>query len=126
MKTLPELTKAEYDILSVLWKKKRASVREVHDELQSIHAWAYTTTKTMMDRMSGKGLLRREDFHGVYVYKPLITRPAGLARFVQFFAQNVLEIDESKVVSMFAEHQTLSEQEIQELEKLLHEDEQHE
>ncbi|MDZ7725216.1 MAG: BlaI/MecI/CopY family transcriptional regulator [candidate division KSB1 bacterium] len=125
MKSLPELTKAEYDILSVLWKKRRASVREVHDQLQSMHAWAYTTTKTVMDRMTKKELLCREAFHGVYVYKPMISRPAGLARFVQFFAQNLLEIDASQVVSMFAEHQTLSEQEIKELEQLLQEDEHH-
>ena len=123
MNSLPELTKAEYDILSVLWKKRRASVREVHDLLQSMHAWAYTTTKTIMDRMTKKELLRREAFHGVYVYKPMISRPAGLARFVQFIARNLLEIDASQVVSMFAEHQTLSEQEIRELEQLLQEDE---
>ena len=49
---LPELSKAEYDILRILWKKKKEqTVREVHDELHPTYHWAYTTTKTMMDRM---------------------------------------------------------------------------
>ncbi|MCP4399182.1 MAG: BlaI/MecI/CopY family transcriptional regulator [bacterium] len=39
-----------------------------------------TGTKTMMDRMVNKGLLRRDRFHEMYIYKPLITRPAGLAK----------------------------------------------
>lgn len=118
---LPELTKPEYDILRVLWKAGEQSVREVHDALQSAYGWAYTTTKTMMDRMVTKGLLERESFHGVYVYKPLITRPAGLARFIQFFADRVLEVEPSAVVAMFAKSKAITPEEIQELEHLLQE-----
>ena len=118
---LPELSRAEYDILRVLWKKGRLSVREVHDHLQETSGWAYTTTKTMMDRMIPKGLLKRESFHGVYLYAPLISRPAGLARFIQFFADRILEMDTSTVVAMFGQSQALSDDEIDELQKILEE-----
>ena len=118
---LPELSKAEYDILRVLWKKGQQTVREVHDQLQSFHGWAYTTTKTMMDRMVTKGLLNRETFHGIYLYQPLITRPVGLARLVQFFADRVLEMDASSVVAMFAQSKAITPDEMQELEDLLKE-----
>ena len=118
---LPDLSKAEYDILRILWKKKgEQTVREVHDELHPTYHWAYTTTKTMMDRMIAKGLLRRDSFHGVYVYTPVISRPAGLARIVQFFADRVLETDTSAVMAMFAKSRAISMEEIQELEQLLH------
>ena len=119
--SLPELSKAEYDILRVLWKKGQQTVREVHDQIQSVHGWAYTTTKTMMDRMVTKGLLNRETFHGIYLYQPLITRPVGLARLVQFFADRVLEMDVSSVVAMFAQSKAITPEEIQELEHLLEE-----
>jgi BlaI family penicillinase repressor len=119
--SLPELSKAEYDILRVLWKKGQQTVREVHDQLQGVHGWAYTTTKTMMDRMVTKGLLNRETFHGIYLYQPLITRPVGLARLVQFFADRVLEMDASSVVAMFAQSKAITPDEIQELERLLEE-----
>jgi predicted transcriptional regulator len=119
--TLPELSRAEYDILRVLWKAGEQSVREVHDQLQATYGWAYTTTKTMMDRMVTKALLRRESFHGVYVYRALISRPAGLARFIQFFADRVLEVEPSAVVAMFATSQAITPDEIQELETLLQE-----
>ena len=119
---LPELSRAEYDILRVLWKKGQLSVREVHDHLQETSGWAYTTTKTMMDRMIPKGLLKRESFHGVYLYAPLISRPAGLARFIQFFADRILEMDTSTVVAMFGQSQALSDDEIEELQKILEEE----
>jgi predicted transcriptional regulator len=121
-KDLPELSKAEYDILRVLWEKGRQTVREAHDQLQSTYGWAYTTTKTMMDRMVSKGLLERETFHGIYLYKPLITRPVGLTRLVQFFAERVLEVDASSVVAMFVQSKAITPEEIQELEHLLNEE----
>jgi predicted transcriptional regulator len=95
------------------------SVREVHDQLQDTLGWAYTTTKTMMDRMVEKGLLSRESFHGIFLYEPQISRPAGLARMVQFFADRVLEMDVGAVVSLFARSKALTPEEITELTDLL-------
>ena len=122
MNPLPELSKAEYDILRVLWKNDRNTVREVHDQITATTGWAYTTTKTMMDRMVKKELLKREEFHGIYLYSPLVSRPAGLAKLVKFFADRVLEIDASAVVSMFAGSKAISPEEIEELERLLQEE----
>lgn len=119
---LVDLSRAEYDILRTLWKAGQLSVREVHDLLKITYNWAYTTTKTMMDRMVKKGLLSRESFHGIFVYKPLITRPAGLVRMVQFFADRVLEMDTGSVVSLFARSKTLTPEEIEELNALLKEE----
>ncbi|MBN2012465.1 BlaI/MecI/CopY family transcriptional regulator [candidate division KSB1 bacterium] len=114
-----DLSRAEYDILRVLWKRYPLSVREVHEQLEKTYGWAYTTTKTMMDRMANKNLLSRESFHGVFVYKPLISRPAGLARMVAFFADRVLETDVDTVVSLFASNKSLTPREIDELNQIL-------
>lgn len=118
-KTLPELSRSEFDILRILWKKGSQTVREVHDQVQQNSGWAYTTTKTIMDRMVAKGLLHRETFHRIFLYKPMISRPVGLARMVQFFADRVLELDTGSVVAMFAKSEAITPQEINELQKLL-------
>jgi len=114
---IPDLTRSEYEVLRVLWKGKELSVREVHDKHAS--DWAYSTTKTVMDRMVKKELLSRENFHGVFIYKPLISRPAGLVKMLKFFANSVLEMDYDMVVSMFAKSQQLSEDELEELNELI-------
>jgi len=116
---LPELTKTEFDILRILWKAKRLNVREVHDQMVENYSWAYSTTKTMMDRMVKKGLLKREQFHGVFLYTPLISRPKGFARLIRFFSDRVLELDYSAVVSLFAHSEALSPVEIEELSQIL-------
>ena len=116
---LPDLTKAEFDILRIIWKKGRLSVREVHDQVTTTHNWAYSTTKTMMDRMIRKHLLEREKFHGIFLYRPLISRPKGFARIIQFFANRVLELDCGEVVALFSKSKALDPDEIRELERLL-------
>ncbi len=119
---LPELSRAEYDILHVLWKLDRATVREVHDQVQDTTGWAYTTTKTMMDRMVGKSLLERKKFHGIYLYQPLVSRPQGIARWVRFFADRVVETTVHDVVSLFAKGNAITKEELDELTRLLEKD----
>lgn len=117
---LPDLSRTELQMLNVLWKSKEGlSVREVHEQVKDTFNWAYSTTKTTMDRMVKKGLLRREDFHGVFLYQAEISKPAGLARLLSFFMNDLLEMDQSALVSLFGRSKALSDSEIDELEQLL-------
>jgi len=119
---LPELARTELDIMKILWRDGKNSAREVHDKISLSYEWAYSTTKTIMDRMVKKGHLARESFHGVFLYKTLISKPAGLAHFVRNFADNVLEMDYGSVVSLFAKSQALTPKEIKELSEILEPD----
>jgi predicted transcriptional regulator len=116
---LPELSKAELDLMKILWKTGQSRAREVHSQLDASYEWAYSTTRTMLERMVGKGYLERETFHGVILYRPLISRPRGLARLVMDFSQRVLEADPAAVVSLFANGSSLSADEVEELSDLL-------
>ncbi len=116
---LPDLTKAEFDIMKIIWNAEKLNVREVHDQLRENYQWAYSTTKTTMDRMVKKKLLIREAYHGIYLYSALISRPKGFARFIQFFSDQVLELDYGSVVSMFSRSKALTPEEIKELALLL-------
>lgn len=122
MTSIPDLSKTEYDVLRVLWRLRQASVREVHDRLEADTGWAYTTTKTVMDRMAAKGLLARDNQHGAFVYRPLVSRAAGLARFVRFFADRVVERDLGIVLGLFRDSEALSKDELAELERLVQDD----
>lgn len=117
----PDLSKPEYDILRVLWKKGKQSVREVHGVMEKNNGWALTTTRTVMDRMVKKGLLSKKNYHGIFIFEPLISRPAGLAKMIRFFADRVLETDVNTVVSMFSNSSDLTSEEIDELRELLKE-----
>ena len=119
---LPELARSELAVLKVLWKAGESSAREVHERLPATLGWAYSTTRTTLDRMAAKGLLERRSFHGINVYRAAISKVAGLAGVVRELAQRVFETDYAPVVSLFAESNALTEEEVDELSRLLEEE----
>ncbi|WP_417624695.1 BlaI/MecI/CopY family transcriptional regulator [Paremcibacter congregatus] len=116
---LPDLNKSEYEVLKVIWKQENSSVREVHDRVKSSTTWAYTTTKTHMDRMVKRGLLQRSERDNVFVYQSLVSKPEGIAKMVQYFADRVLEVNYSSLISMFSKSEALSDEEIKKLNSIL-------
>lgn len=118
-RTLPALTGPELDVMKALWRAGDLGAREVHDRVGPRHDWAYSTTRTTLERLVKKDLVAKRDFHGLFVYSPAISKPRGLAGMVREFAERVLETDYAPVVSLFAESEALTPDEIAELESIL-------
>jgi len=72
-KTPVELTEAEWEIMKVVWEKEPCAAGTVQEELSSHKDWAYSTVKTMMDRMVKKGLLKFERIRNLYLYRAAVT-----------------------------------------------------
>lgn len=80
-------TKAEMDVLQVLWKHGPATVRFVHDTLnEQKEAVQYTSTLKLMQVMTEKGMLTRDESSMKHVYSPALeedkTKGSMLTRFV--------------------------------------------
>ena len=75
-----ELFDSEWTILQVVWEKQPCTAPAVQEVLQEDKGWAYTTVKTIMDRMVKKGLLETERIRNLYLYRAAITRAAGPAQ----------------------------------------------
>jgi predicted transcriptional regulator len=65
---VPKPTDAELAILRVLWSRGASTVRQVHDILSKDRALAYTTTLKLLQIMTEKGLVLREDESRSHVY----------------------------------------------------------
>ena len=53
-------TEAEFNILGAIWKRKKATVREVHEDLSERQEIGFTTVLKLMQIMTEKGLLERD------------------------------------------------------------------
>ena len=61
--------------MMVLWDLGPSPVRGVQERLRGgDRDWAYTTTKTILDRLEAKGYARRDQTDAAHVYHPTITR----------------------------------------------------
>jgi predicted transcriptional regulator len=64
----------EAQVMEEVWKKKKASVKEIHQSLCEKKGLAYTTVMTVMDRLAKKGYLRRKKAGRSYIYEPALTQ----------------------------------------------------
>lgn len=62
-------TSAEIAILRVLWAHGPATVREVHTELSRTQTTGYTTVLKMLQIMTEKGLVSRDETERAHVYQ---------------------------------------------------------
>ena len=67
-KPTPRPTDAELAILNVLWERGPSTVREVHDALSPTHESGYTTVLKLMQIMTDKGLVDRDESQRAHVY----------------------------------------------------------
>ena len=70
------LSQNEWVIMNLMWELGRGSVRDVHDRIPPGSDWAYTTVKTMLNRLADKGAVRVEKRGNVSVFSPLIAQDA--------------------------------------------------
>jgi predicted transcriptional regulator len=76
------ITDTELEILQVLWKRKQATVKEVHEMLSAARDTGYTTILKQMQVMHEKGLLKRDDSHRQHIYSPVPSQKKVQRRFM--------------------------------------------
>ena len=69
----PRPTDSELAILRVLWQRGPSSVRQVMEELNRQQPTGYTTVLKMLQIMTEKGLVKREEEGRLHVYEPVRT-----------------------------------------------------
>jgi len=68
-RTMPRPTDAELAILNVLWELGPSTVRDVHDALSGSQATGYTTVLKLMQIMTEKGLVQRDESERAHIYE---------------------------------------------------------
>jgi predicted transcriptional regulator len=69
-------TEGELEILSVLWERQEASVKDVHQQLSAYKQTGYTTTLKLLQLMFDKGMVSRTESGRKHIYKSRIDRDA--------------------------------------------------
>ena len=70
----PRPTDAELEILTVLWSRGPSTVREVHEAIVKRRPAQYTTVLKMLQIMTEKGLVVRDESVRPQIYRPRLSR----------------------------------------------------
>ncbi len=116
-----DMSKTEWSLMNICWKKGKASARDIYEETLKQKKRSYQTVKTMLDRLVGKGYLTREKFGPIWLYEPAVERKSALANELEFFAGTVLDSTFTPLFAHIAKKEKLTKDEIESLKKLLDE-----
>jgi BlaI family transcriptional regulator, penicillinase repressor len=112
-------TESELEILRILWDKKMATVREVHEILEQVKETGYTTTLKTMQNMTEKGIVERDTGERTHVYKPLVTREFAQKHFLTKMIDGLFNGSTSRMVIGALDRKPLSHEDIHEIKEYL-------
>jgi BlaI family penicillinase repressor len=114
-----ELTEAEWTIMKVVWENQPCAAGTVQDALAQDKGWAYSTIKTTMDRMVGKGLLEIKKIRNLQLFSSTIN--ATQARKGEFHKMLSRAFDGAlgPMMQYLVENEKLSDDELKQLRQLV-------
>jgi predicted transcriptional regulator len=115
---LRELTKAEEEIMRVLWQLKKGFVKDVLAELPEPKP-AYNTVSTIIRILEKKGMVDYTAYGKTHEYYPLITEEAYRRFQTEQLMSNYFDNSLKKLVSFFVQDKNISLNEADEIIKLL-------
>lgn len=114
---LKELTKAELELMRILWDKKQAFLGEIVDAYPMENRPAYPTISTVVRILEKKGFVGHESFSKVNRYYPLISKEDYRSKIVKNTINIFFDESPKQLFSYFAEKGTLSASQYEDLKK---------
>ena len=114
-------TSSELEILRVLWTRGPSTVREVHDALNKTKRTGYTTVLKMLQIMTEKGSVRRNEDERAHVYEACEPAEKTKERLAGDVLQRVFEGSASELMMHALEGRKTTHEEIEELRRMLDE-----
>ena len=69
-----ELTAAEWSVIKAVWETEPCTAPAIQEKLRQPTGWAYSTVRTLMDRMVVKGVLKAKKEGKLTIYQSAVTR----------------------------------------------------
>ena len=117
---MKELTRAEEQIMQVLWKVRKGFVRDILDRIPEPKP-AYNTVSTIVRILEKKKIVGHRAYGKAHEYYPLITRKAYMKRYLNSFVRDYFSDSYASLASFFAREESLSLAELEEIKALMEE-----
>ena len=117
---MKELTRAEEQVMQILWELESAFVKEVIERIPEPKP-AYNTVSTIVRILEKKGFVGHVAFGKSHRYHPLITKKEYTRKFMKGFVRNYFSNSYRDMVSFFAKEEQVSISELEEVKRMVEE-----
>lgn len=114
-----KLTEGEWEIIQTVWEQEPCAAPTVQEKLKAKTGWSYSTVKTMMDRMVGKGLLQTEKVRNLILYSSAVTKSEAQRGEVMRIIRRAFDGALTPMMQFMLEENQLSQEQLAELESMI-------
>jgi len=118
-KTIPGLTEAEWEIMRIIWRLQPCAAGTVQEAMEQTRNWAYSTVKTTLDRMAGKGLLEVTRIRNLQLFSATVTESEAKRSEVFKTLKRAFDGALTPMMQFLLESEDISEDDLKELGKLV-------
>jgi BlaI family transcriptional regulator, penicillinase repressor len=118
---MKKLTKAEEQIMQILWKLEKAFVKDIIVHLPEPKP-AYNTVSTIIRIMEKKGFVGYKAYGKTHEYFPAIGKEEYTRKYLRSFVEDYFSNSYKQMVSFFAREEKLSISEMEEMRRLIDEE----
>src|ERR1700730_12676278 len=115
----PTLTEQELEIMKVIWRLEKATVRQVYENMLERRRIAYTTVMTMMNIMEQKGYLKKQQQDRAYVYQPSKPQKQVIRSMVREFVDRVFNGSAEPLLVHLVADRRLTENDLEEIRRTI-------
>ena len=113
------LSDAEWKVMEALWERSPATVRDVLGRLAPGTGWAYTTVKTILERLAAKGAVRRRQHERAGWFEPAISRKKARRSAVRSLLDRAFDGAFGSLLHHLVSEEKLSPRDLRRLKELL-------
>lgn len=117
---MKDLTKAEEQIMHILWSIKKGFVNDIMENIPEPKP-AYNTVSTIVRILEKKGFIDHNAFGKTHEYFPLISKDKYTKSYLKGFVENYFSNSYQNMVSFFSKNEDMTAKEIEEIIKILQE-----
>jgi len=118
-KSVVELTEGEWEIMKVVWEKQPCAAGTVQETLAKSRDRAYSTVKTIMDRMVEKGFLQIEKIRNVQLFSSCISEVDAKRGEFRRMLKRAFDGALTPMMQFLIEHEGISKKQASELRRLV-------
>lgn len=115
---MKELTKAEEQIMRILWKLGKGFVHDILDKLPEPKP-AYNTISTIVRILEKKKFVSYTAYGKTHQYYPLVSKKEYTRTYFKSFINNYFENSYPAMASFFAKDENLSLSDLEEIKKMM-------
>ena len=120
-RTPKDITKAELDVLQLLWELGPSTIRQLADRYPGGGASKYATVQKLLDRLEEEGYVARERTAGAHTFRAAIDRDELIGRRLRAVAETLCGGSLTPLLTHLARAKPLTDEERQALRALIDE-----